>query len=673
MATVSLARARSGEPIRAVLLVAGAAAILAPAFYASSIGEAPYEALARTYPGSGVAVLTAAVESLARLASVFTIGALMWQVLAMRRTKGRPVAPASIGLTILRVAATVWLFSAVPLAALSALDTSGTSPAELGEMSGWAYLVSSAYAPGASIVHVLGALAVFLITQFSRRGEWFIAALWAAALAVLAPVAVGHVLVGPNHDFASDVAYFQGLAEAGAFGLVLLTATNMAFGEFPTPALLRRLFLTTSVLLALTVAPEPLIAWFKLAGTPLTASATGWLLLVKWVSAAVLALALLIGARLTRKKQATAGALAGVTTAAAAGALGWLAAAATMLREPPPQYFVPTSIPQVFMGYDVDVPVSGSVWFTHWRPNLFFLILAVAAVGGYLYGVRRLARRGDTWPIGRTIAWCLGWVIAVVITSSGFGKYSAPDFATHMIVHMTLNMLVPVFLVLGGPITLALRAARPKREELAGLHTWITWLLNWRVLRWVYNPLFVFAFFIISYYGLYLSAMFGKLMPFHWGHQLMNTHFLIVGVMFYSLVIGVDPTPRQLPHIGKLGYIVAAMPFHAFFGIVLMTSRHIIGEDFYRRLDMPWADLANSQYVGGGVTWAGGELPLLVVVIALGIQWAKQDAREARRKDRHYDTGLDQEFDAYNAMLEKLAAREAKTPAALAPPKDSHD
>src|SRR5690625_7614477 len=125
-------------------------------------------------------------------------------------------------------------------------------------------------------------------------------------------------------------------------------------------------------------------------------------------------------------------------------------------------------------------------------------------------------------------------------------------------------------------------------------------------------------------------------MPFHWGHQLMNTHFLIIGVMFYSLVIGVDPTPRQLPHIGKLGYIVAAMPFHAFFGIVLMTSRHIIGEDFYRRLDMPSADLATSQYDGGGVTWAGGELPLRAVVIALGSQCAKPDAREARPKDRHH-------------------------------------
>lgn len=89
----------------------------------------------------------------------------------------------------------------------------------------------------------------------------------------------------------------------------------------------------------------------------------------------------------------------------------------------------------------------------------------------------------------------------------------------------------------------------------------------------------------------------------------MNTHFLIAGVMFYSLVIGVDPTPRPLPHIGKLGFLIAAMPFHAFFGIVLMTARFIIGDDFYSRLDLPWADLEQSQYIGGGIAWTGGEFP----------------------------------------------------------------
>lgn len=672
MATVSFAPPRWASPMRAVLVTAGAAAILAPVLYAAGAGEVPYEALARTYPGAQVAVLTAGLEAAARVAATLTIGALLWHVLAQPRTKHRPLAPEGVNRTILRAAATTWLLAAVPLAGLKALDTSGMAPAQLGDLAGWGYLFSSVYAPGASVIHILGALAVFLIAQFTHRSEWFIAGLWASAGAVIAPVAVGHVLVGPNHDLASDVAYLQVLGEVGGLGLLLVTATAMAWGEFPAPVLLRRLFLASAALIVLMVAPEPVIALVKLAGTSLTASPTGWLLLAKWAGAALLTAALLTGARLARTGRASAGTLAAAATTGAVGALGWLGAAATMLREPPPQYFVPTSISQVFMGYEAHAPVSWAVWFTHWRPNLLFLTLAAGAMGAYLYGVRRLARRGDAWPIGRTLAWCAGWAIAAFVTSSGFGKYSAPDFATHMIVHMTLNMLVPVFLVLGGPITLALRAARPKRTGLAGVHAWLTWLLNWRVLRIIYHPLFVFGFFIASYYGLYLSAMFGKLMPFHWGHQLMNLHFLIVGVMFYSLVIGVDPTPRQLPHIGKLGYIVAAMPFHAFFGIVLMTSRHIIGEDFYRRLDMPWADLATSQYLGGGITWAGGELPLLIVVVALGIQWAKQDAREARRKDRHYDTGLDAEFDAYNAMLEKLAAREAATPVAAAP-KESHD
>ena len=59
----------------------------------------------------------------------------------------------------------------------------------------------------------------------------------------------------------------------------------------------------------------------------------------------------------------------------------------------------------------------------------------------------------------------------------------------------------------------------------------------------------------------------------------------------------------------------------------------------------------HSQYLGGGVAWAGGELPLLLVIIALGIQWSRQDAKEARRKDRHLDSGRDEEFDDYNKTV----------------------
>ena len=220
-----------------------------------------------------------------------------------------------------------------------------------------------------------------------------------------------------------------------------------------------------------------------------------------------------------------------------------------------------------------------------------------------------------------------------------------------------------------GIITLLLRATRADPTRPAGLHLWITWMLHWKALRLVYNPLFVFVLFVGSYYGLYFTGIFEEGMRFHWAHQLMNVHFIIAGYLFYGLVIGVDRPPRPLPHIGKLGFVLAAMPFHAFFGVILMMADgEWIAENFYLYFGLPWTNLQASQYLGGGVAWAGGELPLLLVIIALGIQWSRQDAKEARRKDRHLDPGRDEEFDDYNKMLETLAnRRQAAGPGRPAP------
>jgi putative copper resistance protein D len=158
---------------------------------------------------------------------------------------------------------------------------------------------------------------------------------------------------------------------------------------------------------------------------------------------------------------------------------------------------------------------------------------------------------------------------------------------------------------------------------------------------------------------LYFSPLFDIGMRFHWSHQLMAVHFMITGYLFYWLVIGVDRPPQTLPHIAKLGFVFAAMPFHAFFAVAILSGDAIIGENFYRSLDLPWAvDLAAQQRAGGQVTWATGELPLFVMIIALVAQWFRQDQREARRTDRAADAGHDDSLAAYNEMLAALAARD---------------
>ncbi|MGO1506450.1 MAG: cytochrome c oxidase assembly protein [Microbacterium sp.] len=646
------------------VLVAGflLLAVGVPTLVTVLLGERPYEKIFVSFPGLDVGVTTTVLLVGANAASLVSVGALV-HLLFLRDSRRALIVELSFEVTVLRVASGVWAACAAGLVLFEALDANGAPLSRLGVPGAFAFLFEASYAPTAWTISLVAALVVLFAAFFADRWTGLLIPLWASAIALLAPVVSGQVLVGPDHDFGSDAAVFQTLAANAFFGAIVVATLRVASGRLVAHQTLRRLFLLGAVALPVIAVTDLVIAVFKLAGSAPTASLTGWLILARAACLTVLIVTVGFGAWWWRRGALRAHRITALLTVFTLAVTAWVGITVAMTRQPPPQYFVPTSIEQVFMGFEVPDPPTVAVLFGQWRPNLLFLGIAATAITVYLVAVRVLHRRGDRWPAGRTVSWMLGWTVVVVATSSGFGKYSAPDFGVHMIVHMTLNMLAPGLLVLGGILTLLLRATTSRPHRPAGVHDWLRWVMHWPVLRFLYNPLIVFIVFIGSYYGLYLTGIFGDYMRFHWAHQLMNLHFLIVGYLYYSLIIGVDRPPRPLPHIGKLGYVLAAMPFHAFFGIILMTGTTIIAENFYRYLDTPWADLPAQQYFGGGVAWAGGEIPLLVVVVVLVTQWSRQDAREARRKDRHIDTGRDEEFDAYNQMLERLADREDTHPA----------
>ncbi|MDI6024125.1 cytochrome c oxidase assembly protein [Leucobacter sp. UT-8R-CII-1-4] len=655
-----IVKRRSGV-VRA-LVALGAGLVLVPAPLVTILGgQAPYDLLRRSFPGLDVGVLTAVGQAAADAAAVVTVGALL-TLLFFRDARGRnaDLLRSPLELKVLQISSGFWASAAGAMVLFTMLDSNGQPFARLGTSSALSVLYEASSFPKAWTVTLLAALVVFFFSMVVEKWTGLLIPLWAACFGVLAPVVVGQILVGPEHDFGSDAGVYQSLLTSAVFGVVLLAAIRVASGRLVAPDVLPRMFLFLVFALPAIVGADVLLAWFKLAGTGLLDSVTGWQIITRWIFLALICGLTMYSWHIWRRRRINEQRLVRVLGGMAVAITGWVGVTAAMTRFPPPHYFVPTSISQVFLGFEVAEAPTPLVLFTHWRPNILFLLLAAAAVTVYLIAVNTLRRRGDAWPAGRTVAWLSGWIVVVFVTSSGFGKYSAPDFGIHMIVHMSLNMLAPILLVMGGIVTLLLRSTKSNPQLPAGIHDWVTWALHWRVLRFIYNPLIVFALFVGSYYGLYFSGIFGEYMRFHWAHQLMNVHFLIAGYLFYGLVIGVDRPPRPLPHIGKLGFVLAAMPFHAFFGVILMSGGDIIAENFYRYLDLPWADLKASQYLGGGVAWAGGEIPLLLVIIALGVQWSRQDAKDARRKDRHLDAGLDDEFDDYNRMLEKLSARQAR-------------
>jgi cytochrome c oxidase assembly factor CtaG len=337
-----------------------------------------------------------------------------------------------------------------------------------------------------------------------------------------------------------------------------------------------------------------------------------------------------------------------------------LAIASALARTPPPPQAVlnPNSV-ELELGYRLDGPPTVGRILFDWRFDLIFGTGAILLAVCYLLGVRRLRKRGDTWPVGRTIAWVCGCLTILVATSSGIGRYSPAMFSMHMSSHMLLSMLAPVLLVLGGPVTLALRALPTAGRGAPGPREWLVAAVHSPLARALTHPVVALALFVGSFYGLYMSGLFDESLDQHWAHLLMYLHFLLSGYVFYWPVIGVDPSPRRLPYIGRLALVFASLPFHAFFGVILMSMQSVIGLQFYRGLGLPWVhDLLADQRLGGGIAWASGELPLIVVIIALLSQWARADEREARRSDRKADSDGDAELEAYNAMLRKLAGRD---------------
>jgi putative copper resistance protein D len=114
---------------------------------------------------------------------------------------------------------------------------------------------------------------------------------------------------------------------------------------------------------------------------------------------------------------------------------------------------------------------------------------------------------------------------------------------------------------------------------------------------------------------------------FHWAHTAINAWFFLVGLMFAWVVVGVDPTPRQLPNLARLGMLLAAMPTDTVFAAVLLTTPTVVGngaagDNFYRSLALPWVrDLLSDQRAGGLIALVVTEVSLLAAVVFLVLRW----------------------------------------------------
>lgn len=348
------------------------------------------------------------------------------------------------------------------------------------------------------------------------------------------------------------------------------------------------------------------------------------------------------------------------------GAVSGAAAALGRTPSPQPQLTAeeltePTPA-QILSGETLPPPFEFSRLFTEWRLDPIWTLLSLLAVAFYYLGVRRLRKRGDKWPWWRIAAFTFGILVLLYNVNGAMIVYGRFQFSFHMTDHMILSMLIPIFIVLGAPMTLLLRAVKPRDDGSMGMREWVLHVVHSKYATFFSHPIVAGINFALALLIFYFTPLFRWATVDHVGHMWMIAHFLIVGYLFVESLIGDDPSRTRAPYPARLISLILVMTFHAFFGLSIMTGTGLLVAEWYGATGRTWGPETAllDQQIGGAIAWGIGEFPTVILAVTVGLQWAKSDEKRAKREDRRAKKTDDAELKAYNEQLRALAERDAK-------------
>lgn len=602
------------------------------------------------------------------IATAVTIGALLLALIAL--APGRPEHHRA--LDIAAAAAGVWTLAAATTGFLTFLSVF-VEPVALDERFG--RLLAAFFGEqeiGRAWLWTVVMAATVTVLCFAARSQAVLAFVGLLAVATLWPVAQqGHAGGTADHDAAVTAVYLHSVFAAvwvgGLIALVLLRREladrlPVVLARYSTLALIAFIVVSTSGIVS---------AQLRVGSLEGLDSGYGAILIGKVVALVALGgfgaayRRVLIG-RVVREKAPRASFWAIVVVELAVmGIASGLATALARTPSPVPEIPVdqladPTPA-EWLTGAPLPPPFEVARVFTEWDLNLLWALLAGFGAFFYLAGVVRMHRRGDRWPVHRTILWVLGMVSLFLVTSSGIAVYERYLFSVHMLGHMMLSMGIPVMLVLAAPVTLAARAIHVRKDGSRGPREWILAIVHSRFASIVGHPIVAAVIFAVSLLVFYYSPLFSWAVSDHLGHQWMILHFLLSGYFFVNALIGVDPAPYRPPYPVRLMILLATMAFHAFFGLSIITSSALLLPEWFGAMGREWGDTPLADQVRGGeIAWSVGEIPTLALAILVAVMWSRDDSRETKRRDRQADRDDDAELKAYNAMLEQRAERSAR-------------
>jgi cytochrome c oxidase assembly factor CtaG len=278
-----------------------------------------------------------------------------------------------------------------------------------------------------------------------------------------------------------------------------------------------------------------------------------------------------------------------------------------------------------------------------WTLDPVMLALIVILGVAYLLGVRLLRRRSVEWSVARPIWFVgLGLGFLVIATMSWVGVYQPILFYARATQTVLLVLLVPLFLAMGRPITLAIAVfPRAGRRLEAVIRSRLARILTFPAI----TPFVLVAVPFVMYFTSWYTAV------FHSGtvRELTFLALMAPGFVFFWTLLRVDPVPKAYSYGVSMWITGAEVIGDAFLGLAVIADQNLLGAAYYHALAWPWGPtLQTDQVIGGGVLWILGDLVGLPFLAAQLIQLMREDESDAAR--------IDAELDAVQAQQAQPAA-----------------
>ena len=257
--------------------------------------------------------------------------------------------------------------------------------------------------------------------------------------------------------------------------------------------------------------------------------------------------------------------------------------------------------------------------------------------------------------MARPIWFCgLGLGFLVIATMSWVGVYQPVLFYVRAVQTVLLVLVVPLFLALGRPVTLAAAVFPRAGARLeAVIRSFPAKILTFPAITTLALVGVPFVMYFTSWY----TAVFHSTTV----RELTYLALMAPGYVFFWTLLRVDPVPKAYPYAVSMWITGAEVIGDAFFGLSVMAYQNLIGGAYYHALARPWGPtLASDQVIGGGVLWILGDLVGLPFLAAQLIHLMREDESEAAR--------IDAELDAREAQLAATRAPAASVPAASGAP-----